>query len=240
MTKQVRKQEPTQKLELIDAEYEEDAFQDAGAMHDHEDADASEVSNDGSRPEDDVVDVQHFDRPVMELAAQRSKALYLKSSSKSSGPGVQKKPAGTVEGMCCRGAVCACREHMLSVRGPRVTWLDLIAEEAHTICMLPFYLVTCVRMLGGAAPDVQQKRGYWLSSLSLFSQVCDTMGHTWLDLCPLSRYIFLRSCFSCSIAMRHVLKWKQSHLGPRSQPARTPVVQTASSPMSGAFTIHAA
>jgi hypothetical protein len=157
ITKQVRKQEPTQKLELIDAEYEEDAFQDAGAMHDNDDADASEVSNDGSRPGDDVVDVQHFDRPVMEQAAQNSKALSRRSSSKSSGPGMKKKPAGKVEGMCCRGAVCACSEHMLSVRGPRVTWLELSAEEAHEICMLPLYLVSCVRILGSAAPDAQQK-----------------------------------------------------------------------------------
>jgi hypothetical protein len=54
--------------QVVEAEEE---FQDAGAMENASDADASEVSNDGTHEADHDVEVQHFDVPVMERAAQR-------------------------------------------------------------------------------------------------------------------------------------------------------------------------
>ena len=86
---------PAEKVQYVDAD--EGDFEDAGAVHDHDDADASEVSADGSR-EDDMVEVQHFDRPVMDRAAQHGKAA---ASPAKGGPAWRKPTAAQGNGMRC-------------------------------------------------------------------------------------------------------------------------------------------
>jgi hypothetical protein len=56
-------------------EDDDDEFQDAGAAVDGSDADASQMSEGWSREDDHHVEVQHFDREVMEHAAQSGSAL---------------------------------------------------------------------------------------------------------------------------------------------------------------------
>lgn len=90
---------PAKKIQYIDAD--EGDFEDAGAVHDHGDADASEGSADGSR-EDDMVEVQHFDRPVMDMAAQQGKAV----ARQASGGPAWTKPVAQGNGMRCGRLGC--------------------------------------------------------------------------------------------------------------------------------------
>jgi hypothetical protein len=190
-------------------------------MHDHDDADASEVSNDGSRPEDDVVDVQHFDKPVMEQAAQRSKADSQRCSSTSTGANLKRKPSGQVQGMCCRGAVGAWHKHLPSARGLWVACSEGTAlpdRKPHEVSVLRMECTLCIHTLFGAALN-----GF--SEKSLF--FCATLQISKPSLCPSpfmpctrSRRISFHRYCPYSGFLWHVLSWRQRAGHPRLAPVR--------------------